>query len=114
MDSSFNESVSTNPFSDNDVLIIDNNLNELTTQLTNQSNTKSNTKSNIKSSFNLKNFNDKSFKLNNKNSSAYIIKEGLITRTLLPIIKNKDREMRVQYIRLVFILINLIFIYIVY
>jgi methyl-accepting chemotaxis protein len=52
------------------------------------------------SSTNLNDFNKESFKLTDeKQSSIYILKEGLFTRILLPIKPGKDREMRVNCTR---------------
>jgi hypothetical protein len=49
---------------------------------------------------NLNDFNKKSFKLTDKKqSSIYILKEGLFTRTLLLIKPGKDREMQVNCTR---------------
>jgi hypothetical protein len=89
---------STNPFLDKEInpntkLINSNN------ELINLSDNENDTEINTESSFNLKDYNNKSFKLNDEKSSAYILKEKLFIRTLLPINPEKDREMLVQCTR---------------
>jgi len=66
----------------NNSIIIDDNMH---TNLNNESNSEV-----------IKDFNNKSFKLNDKNSDIYIIQNQLFTRTLLSIQDNKDREMLVK------------------
>jgi hypothetical protein len=77
MDSSYNELISntplensnnTNPFEENDIIILGNSSK----------------------------YNNKDFKLNDEESNIYIVKNNLITRTLLPINPNKGREVLVK------------------
>ncbi|KAI0502712.1 hypothetical protein F5B22DRAFT_632327 [Xylaria bambusicola] len=96
MDSLFYESdISTNAFSNNEINSnneLPNSNNELITLSEND------VESTAKSSINSKDYNNKSFQLNDENSSIYILKEGLFIRTLLPINPNKERKMIVKCI----------------
>jgi hypothetical protein len=76
------------------IIIFDNNLTDLNTKLNTKLDSNFNTELN-----NLKDYNNIFFKLNNKKSDVYIIKEGLFTCTLLLVNIKKDREMLVQYTR---------------
>ena len=68
----------------------------------NENDNEINNEINNESSFNFKDYNKKSFKLNDEQSSAYILKEKLFIRILLPINPENDREMLVQCTRYVY------------
>ncbi|KAI1418877.1 hypothetical protein F5Y12DRAFT_780835 [Xylaria sp. FL1777] len=89
MDSSF--SFTSDTTNENTSVILNN-----TAISINESNSDSELTTNSAKNLLYKTYNNESFKLNDEHSDIYIIREKLFIRTLLPINKEKDREIIVQ------------------
>ena len=102
--SSYYDSDSTNPVSDKEINS-DKELNNSNIELTNSNNELINlsdndneTEINTESSFNSKDYNNKSFKLNDEKSSVYILKKRLYSYILLSInLKKRLKNARLIY-----------------